>query len=975
MKKILFTFAFALSAGLSLMAETAGSATYLTEFPGTDKAGRNGYPAGSPAVCGNAAGRPVPTNEWWSNELINPHGAGIFNYPMALKPLDSGLAIIRNMEQQAITSENPVIVGLEGLDAPQTAVSDYSDWTVTLRWPGATSTMDAVIGQGMPMVYFTRSGGAAVRITVAQGSVNLISDNIAVISGSYNRASYAAYAPEGSKWTVSGNVITSDLAGKDYWTVAMLPETGDDEAMARAWSSHAFVFPANTQAAWSYNPSSGSVRCRYSVTPCHKEGPADAKPLIGLLPHHWANLAADPVDHSGDYGKFSTVRGELRLVAASEFTTERTFQGILPVLPAAHLSATGYNFERLKALVDEVCDNTGFASWTDSYNDGQLMNRLSQTAMIAREAGYDEGASRAVTLLKAQLEKWFTAAPGDVDFVFYYHAPWSAMFAYPAGHGQDTNINDHNFHFGYFIEAAATVAGFDAGWAAKWGPMVDLLVRDVASIDRNDTMFPFLRSFSPFSGHCWANGFATLGPGNDQESTSEAMMCHAAMIKWAEVTANTALRDAAVWMFATELSAIQEYWFDTEGRNRPSDFASALASRVFANGYDDENFWGGGIAGSYGIQVYPVQPSSTYLAHNPAYASRLWESMCARTGILTGDANPNIWYDAWAQFRALVDPADALDFYNRNTSRMGVKFGASHALTYYWIHALAAIGVPDFTLTADAPLAQAFRNGDVTTYVASNYADKPVAVTFSDGTILNVEPRSAATFVSDGTLSPVEPSEPVEPGNPGNPGTPDDPATGECLEISSEASEGEFKSPYTIGFTTLSGGTEVRISASFGDESTYIGFAGPWLFNETDGFAEIPMSAGADGSYSAALSGLAPGTTIKVRVKIAFAGGLAVTRQLTYVVGTDCSTSGLEPRLPSITADAAFRDGCLFVSSSTSGYATLFATDGRRIGGCPLEGGYAGSIAVGAFPAGVYILRVEPSGNLMAPVVMRIVKK
>lgn len=972
MKKILFSLALAMSGGLMVMAETVGAASYLTEFPGTDNAGRNAYPPGAPAVCGAAADRPVPTNDWWSNELINSHGAGIFNYPMALKPLDAGLAIIRNMEQQAITAENPLVVGLEGLDAPQTAVSDYSDWTVTLRWPGAASSMEAVMGQGMPMVYFTRTGSAPVRIAVAQGAVSAISDNIVLISKSYNGASYAAYAPSGAKWKIEGNVITSDLAGKDYWTVAMLPEAGDDEASARSWSSHAFVFPADTKAEWSYEPSSGLVRCKYSVTPCYKEGSDDEKPIIGLLPHHWANLAADCDGALPAQGRFSTVRGELRLVTASEFTTERTFSGILPVLPAAHLAATGYSFERLKTLVDEVCDNTGFDPWTDSYNDGQLMNRLSQTAMLAREAGYDDGADRAVSLLKTQLEKWFTAASGDVAFVFYYHKPWNAMLAYPAGHGQDSNLNDHNFHFGYFIEAAATVASFDPEWASKWGAMVDLLVRDIASIDRNDPMFPYLRSFSPYSGHCWANGFATLGPGNDQESTSEAMMCHAAMIKWAEVTGNTALRDAAVWMFATELSAIQEYWFDTEARNRPSGFASALASRVFANGYDDENFWGGGIAGSYDIQIYPVQPSSTYLVDKPEYASRLWESMCARTGILGGDTNPNIWYDAWAQFRALSDPAEALDFYNRNISRMGVKFGASHALTYYWIHALAAVGTPDLTLTADKPLAQAFRNGDVTTYVAANYSASLAKVTFSDGTTLDVAPRSAATFVSDGTLSPVEPSDPSDPSDPDKPGTP---STGECIEISSEASEGEFKAPYTIGFTTLGDGGGVKISASFGDESAYTGFAGPWLFNETDGFAEIPMNADPEGGYSATLNGVADGTTMKVRVKIAFAGGLAVTRQLTYVAGTDCSTSGVEPVLPVVAVDATLSGSCLMVRSAETGYATLFAADGRRVGGCSVEGGYTAAISVGILPSDVYILRVEPGCTLMAPSTIRIIKK
>ena len=39
------------------------------------------------------------------------------------------------------------------------------------------------------------------------------------------------------------------------------------------------------------------------------------------------------------------------------------------------------------------------------------------------------------------------------------------MLGYPAGHGQDNNINDHHFHWGYFIHAAAFMEQFEPGWS------------------------------------------------------------------------------------------------------------------------------------------------------------------------------------------------------------------------------------------------------------------------------------------------------------------------------------------------------------------------------------------------------------------------------------------------------------------------------------------------------------------------------
>ncbi|WP_435157560.1 glycosyl hydrolase [Haladaptatus sp. DFWS20] len=72
----------------------------------------------------------------------------------------------------------------------------------------------------------------------------------------------------------------------------------------------------------------------------------------------------------------------------------------------------------------------------------------------------------------------------------------------------DANINDHHFHYGYYVRGAAEVARKDPTWAqdSNWGGMVNLLIRDFANPDRSNSMFPFLRHFSPYEGHSWADG-------------------------------------------------------------------------------------------------------------------------------------------------------------------------------------------------------------------------------------------------------------------------------------------------------------------------------------------------------------------------------------------------------------------------------------------------------------------------------------
>lgn len=59
----------------------SGAGSYTTRFPGVDQANRNTFPNGNPYLSGLAADKPVPTNDWWSAQIKNPHADNLFNYP------------------------------------------------------------------------------------------------------------------------------------------------------------------------------------------------------------------------------------------------------------------------------------------------------------------------------------------------------------------------------------------------------------------------------------------------------------------------------------------------------------------------------------------------------------------------------------------------------------------------------------------------------------------------------------------------------------------------------------------------------------------------------------------------------------------------------------------------------------------------------------------------------------------------------
>jgi endo-1,3(4)-beta-glucanase len=682
-----------------------GEGSYTTVFPGVDVAGRNGYPSGEPQLIGNAANRPFPTNDWWSAVVKNDHCDNLFNYPMAMKTINQGLVVsyivpvsTPNGSSQPIDDFLPIVVGVEGLSANRANVSNFSDWTVTMNWSSGPHSFEATTGIAMPFVYFTKASENNARIEINGGSVQIMNEMI-IISDAHQGADFAIYGPTGSVWNQNGNVYTSDLNGNDYWSIAFLQEEGNEvQALAELYKKYAYVFPTNTSTTWNFDENNARLTTQFTVDTEVKEG-SETHVLLGLLPHQWANLA--PTSPQPEEYSFSSIRGEIKTLDGNSFSTVNTFHGILPTLPYIHQYSQGFDPAALDEKILQI-ENEGLPTWTDSYNEGQMMNRMIQTARIAHEIGDFEARDKMIATIKERLEDWLTAEMGEVAFIYYYHSPWTALLGYPAGHGQDVNINDHHFHWGYFIHSAAFLEQFEPGWSSEWGEMINLLIRDAASPNREDPLFPFLRNFSPYAGHSWANGFATFPFGNDQESTSESMQFASSLIHWGSVTNNPEIRDLGIFIYTTEQSAVEEYWFDMHQRTFKPGYGYSLASRIWGNGYDNQTFWTSDIAAAYGIEMYPIHGGSLYLGHHPTYTSLLWDEITANTGILSNEENPNLWHDTYWKYLSFIDPATAIDLYESYPER-ALKFGISDAQTYYWLHGMNALGRVNTNITADYP--------------------------------------------------------------------------------------------------------------------------------------------------------------------------------------------------------------------------------------------------------------------------------
>ncbi|MEL6444397.1 MAG: glycosyl hydrolase [Bacteroidota bacterium] len=711
--------------------QPVGQGSYATTQPGgtvgpQNAAGRNVFP-----LVAEGFDQPVQTNDFWSSLLFpffeNPFSGPLLAHPLSARALSEGLQM--GYEPNAVLAATDyffpytpqLIVGVEGLAASETAVKGYGDWTVTARWEDGTNTLEATLGHGLPFVFFERTGGDA-RIAFA-GTPTVWLDDGNVLGVTVDGRHYGIFGPTGSDWTGT-SVVTSDLNGADYFSVALLPDTTPG-TFAR-FRVRAYAFVTDTRVEWVYDEATARLRTTYTATTEPKESNPGLRneTLTALYRHQWLHTETPTTGLT-----YESPRGTMRLLEGNTFVTDLPFDGVLPSLP----DRGAYDRATLRGFVEQTARET--LPIIGTYFGGKALGRFARLVHIADQLGMATERDYFLAQIKTRLQDWLTAGGAQQ---YFYNATWDVLTGYPASFGSDTQINDHHFHWGYSIMAAATVAQYDPAWAAQenWGGMVNLLIRDAANWDRSDTQFPFLRSFDAYAGHGWASGHGDFPDGNNQESSSESMQFAAATVLWGALTGQPDIRDLGIYLYATEASAIEEYWFDVNDEVFPEAYSRVALGIVWGGKGAHTTFFGTEPEFIHGINILPLTGGSLYLGRHPDFVTRNYDAVVAARG-----GQPVIWKDILWEYLAFSEPDRALDFYLADPT-YEPEGGESRAHTLHWLYNLDALGLVDTTVTADAPTAAVFRDDEGTpTYVAFNPNGKPTTVAFSDGFTLDVPAR------------------------------------------------------------------------------------------------------------------------------------------------------------------------------------------------------------------------------------------
>jgi endoglucanase Acf2 len=749
-------FGLALCIGLSAtmtvaqaQAVKAGAGSYFLGPKGSDK-NLPAAPLRTEAMLKQAA----PTSQWFSTLIFNPKPDPIFVQPMTVKTTAAGLEWVlpgkevvpteRRDTEVGFPHRDPLLIAPVAFEPGPAKLARATDWSIDISFARGADDMRVTVAHGNPYAFFQLSRGDLRLKLPAAGERFDGGSDARVLALRVNGKAYALFAPTGARWeSVSATEWIARLpADKHYLSAAVLPD--EKPATLALFTAHAYAFVTDTRVDWRYDAASSQIETSFKATTQAMEGP-DAGPLQGLYPHHWFGNAAV----EGQLGAaFDTVRGKIRLLAASQFKTRYAYTGFVPYWPGVGDSPRKAELAELAKSDQRNARRMMLPEGISAYWQGKGLQRILKLLDVVEQQGDKEARDQLLAMLKKRMEEWFSG--GDAKRYFFYDKSLGAVASYPDDFNAISEINDHHFWFGYWIRAAAEIGLRDPAWIARdqWGAMVELLIADIATAERGRADFPFLRNFDAYEGHAWANGLGGVGAygvlGNNQESSSESINAWAGLILWGEVTGNSALRDLGMYLYATESQAINHYWFDVHGLVLAPEYKNVDVAQLFGGKYIHNTWWTDDPRQITGINLLPITTASTYFGQYPDYIRRNLAALKDEQAIWAARGKkvdpPDIWQDIFAKYLALADPAAGLAQWNRWGA---VELGETRTTTLHWLLSLDEMGPPDFGITADTPLYSVFKRADGRrTYLAYNAGKAPLNVRFSDGKALSVAPAT-----------------------------------------------------------------------------------------------------------------------------------------------------------------------------------------------------------------------------------------
>jgi len=338
---------------------------------------------------------------------------------------------------------------------------------------------------------------------------------------------------DGSEPTVtltSSSTITGPAGFNGIIQIAKLSGGSGGEA---AYDGSAGVYAiSGTIAASLGTPSilsgAGIVAADYSLS-WTKAGNTSKTLIMFALPHHVQSFSGDTINAPiNNVTLQTTTKGIATAVLADSWNmteilpTNMTFAPWSPtynsvtVLPEAAIALV--NSSAASELSEDMPSQTDLDSL---YFSGKGLAKFAAIVYTANDLAQNPGlAAAGLAKLKDALATFIS---NTQQTPIVYDTVWKGAvsndgYANISNDFGNTGYNDHHFHYGYFVYAAAVIAYLDPDWLVDGTNKVwiDMLVRDFANPSTNDPYYPFSRMFDWYHGHSWAAGVFESGAGKSK---------------------------------------------------------------------------------------------------------------------------------------------------------------------------------------------------------------------------------------------------------------------------------------------------------------------------------------------------------------------------------------------------------------------------------------------------------------------------
>ena len=450
--------------------------------------------------------------------------------------------------------------------------------------------------------------------------------------------------------------------------VAKIPNDATD-AM-EVYDSAAGAYPTSGSISGSVDGTTGKYTLAWK-----KGGVQTQQLLMFALPHHMQSLSEETKGSVTDVKLMTTVKGTGVAIRGESWTLEEPLNIDMEFAPYQ----PGYGSIRNVSSEDAALINEAGAS--ELQQDMSEMSNLDSMYYSGKELAKYAGIvfavndmGKNVSLAQGGLERLKVAMARFVDnkqkFPLVYEEAWggaASSASYDTGDsGQDFGnsfYNDHHFHYGYHVYAAAVIAYLDPTWLETgtnkaW---VNTLVRDYANSITDDPYFPFSRNFDFYHGHSWAKGLFASADGKDQESSSEDTMASYAIKMWGSVIGDTAMEARGNLMLAIQTRSLDNYYLYRDSNEvQPREYIGNRAAGIlFENKIDHVTYFGNKIEYIQGINMIPMMPFST-VTRRRDFVQTEWDQFFAKniSAIESG------WRGILMSNLALIDPDASYQFFS-----------------------------------------------------------------------------------------------------------------------------------------------------------------------------------------------------------------------------------------------------------------------------------------------------------------------